>query len=47
MREDVVRDFARAAKALIRELDRATPTTFEAGTIRILCNEVSGALAQV
>ena len=46
-REDVVRDFARAAKALIRELDTTTPTTFQAGTIRMLCDEVMSALAQV
>jgi len=39
--------FANAAKALIRDLDRATPTTFQAGTIRLLCNEVMSALAQV
>src|SRR6266511_3733856 len=37
---DAVEAFARSAKALIRELDRTAPTTFQAGTIRLLCDEV-------
>ncbi len=44
---ELIENFARAAKALVRELDQATPTTFQAGTIRLLCSEVIGALAQV
>jgi ParB/RepB/Spo0J family partition protein len=42
--EEAVRSFARAAKTLVRELDRARPNRFQAETIRLLCSEVAGAL---
>jgi ParB family transcriptional regulator, chromosome partitioning protein len=44
---DVVDAFARAAKRLIRFIDRETPSPYQAGTIRLLCSEVLDALAQV
>jgi ParB family chromosome partitioning protein len=42
--EDVIREFAGAAKSLVRELDRATPNPFQAATIRLLCSQLVEAL---
>ena len=45
--EEAMAEFSRAAKALIRALDRARPSAYQEGTLRLLCSEVTSALAQV
>lgn len=42
--EEAVEAFARAAKALLRHLEQASPAPYQAGSIRLLCQEVLAAL---
>jgi ParB family chromosome partitioning protein len=44
LQEEAVEAFARSAKALCRHLEHALPTPYQAGTIRLLCQEVLAAL---